>query len=144
MSHNRTTNQPLVIIVGVVCIIIGIFLACLLNLCPCPPCDDTEDCIPTCLFVRFVDDVTGEPIEGVYVGIYDANGTIVCQGYTDANGDFLCNVNIFGCGGGEVKVAYVVDTVAHPYQEGHVYLPGGEADCIIHTGTGCCRATITI
>ncbi len=123
-TAKKNKNNSLLAVFFVVGLIAGLILGLML----CPPCDQIleEECVPTCLLIRAVDSVTGEPLANAYIAIFDINGTLIVDGLTDAQGYFLIDLPIFGCGEGLTKI----------YLEGENLIGFWHTEVILGTGSG--------
>ena len=144
--RSRQINTPLVAVCIAVGLVAGLMIGWFFCLCParcCDTCGLPTDCEETCLLVRFLDADTDLPMANVYVGIY-INGTVRCQGYTDASGLFQCNLDLFGCGTGQIKIAYTYEQLGATPISDYLYTQAGSGGCVIDTGTGCCFVTVKL
>ncbi len=140
MPKKKNTNITKYGIAFTAGLIIGLIIA-VLFLCPVLPgtCPLDEECEDSCLLIH-LDDALGNPLPNTYIAIFDSDEVLIDDGYTDAQGDFLVNATIFGCGDGSVKLYAEGTNVQGPWAS-HIWLSNSEGDCTIDEVTTCCETT---
>ena len=104
---------------------------------------ENEVCVPTCLTVHAQDETTGVAIEGVTVVLYWSNGTYLAGGVTDANGDWILNLNYFGCGGEGLTLNWTYAGIQGSVI-GTQTIPNTESLCSRDSTTGCCIVIVEV